>query len=155
SLRVPPHARRTHFVNAEPGRIVAREGFNVAAAGRGQHFRRGDLHILADREFVFAPRAAHPEHRNSPGIGFFRVEFHEIIVTGQELAEAADRKPPGTGPADRLLEISAQAGLHDSSLPSFAPARTLIAVSPQEGCVASLHVTKSRNINPVRTTPDL
>jgi hypothetical protein len=128
-LRIPSHARRAHFVNAKPGRIVSGKGFDVAAAGRGQHLRRGDLHILADREFVFAPGAAHLRHGNSPGIHFFLVEFHEIAVTGQALAEAADGKVPGAGLTDRLLEISAQTGLPDSSLPSFAKAATLIPVS--------------------------
>src|ERR1035437_80053 len=150
---IPAHPSRAHLMNRKAGRLVVGEGLDVVRSGRCEHLRSGNRHILSERELIFTKCAVDLQHWNSPRVNFFFVEFHEVIVVRQTLAEAAKNEPPGPRLADRFLEFQAESRLRDPPLPAFPMGAPLETIASQEAGLPGLHVAKSRNVDPVWPSP--
>src|SRR5581483_139141 len=116
---------------------------DVASAHGRQHLGGADRHVAAECEFVFSPFGMNLEHRDSPGVAHFRIEFHEIAVVGQALAVSIKPELPRPGTAERFLELGAEAGLCDAALPAFPVGLSLKAVSAQELALLRLHIPEA------------
>src|SRR5207245_9736087 len=153
-LGILPHARRTHLVDHESGRIVARVRLNLVRARLGEHLRGGDGHVVEQRLLIFAIGAADPGDRNAPGIDLVLVDLDEILFLREHLAEAVESESPRTRLAQRLLEIGAEARLPRAAAPVGAAGATLEPVPPQERRLAFADVTEARHVNPVGPVAD-
>src|SRR5258705_9235965 len=92
------------------------------------------------------------ESRNSPGIDFFFIEFHIVLVIGQTLPVPIKPEMPGPRLSDRLFEVRSKPSLSDSSHPIRLPSPSLETISTHEAGVFLLHIAKSRHINTVRSS---
>ena len=105
---------------AKPGGSLSSIGLNVAGAGGGEHFGGMIGHVATKRQFIFSPGRMNFQDRNPPGVAFFLIEFDEIVVVGQALAESVERKLPWAGLAERFFEFGAEA---DCPIPRAHPSR--------------------------------
>src|ERR1700732_4942214 len=149
SLWVPAHPGCSHLMNRKTRWIVVGEGLDVACSRRGKHLRRCNRHVLPDRVLVLAKGAMDLQHWNSPCVPPLLVELGIVVVVGQTLAVPVKGEPPRSGAAQRLLELWSKSCLRNSSLPSFTMSSALETISSQELDLLCLHVSKSRNVDPV------
>ena len=94
SLRVPPHAGRSHLVNREARRIIIGERLDVARSSSGQHLGRSYGHIFSHRKFVFTPSTVNLQHWNAPRIYLFLIELHPVSMIREAFPVALKAESP-------------------------------------------------------------
>src|SRR4029077_4440267 len=119
-------------MNRQARRVVFEKWLDLFCASRRKHFRSSYCHIVQQCTLIFSPRAMNLQRRNSPSIGFSFVQFDEIFVIGQALAEPIKSEHPWTRAAQHALEIRSEARHPRASLPVLPRSPTLETVSTKQ-----------------------
>src|SRR5262252_8295634 len=117
------------------------EHVDFARSGSGKNF--GGLHgnVAGHFLFVFFPLAADGERRNPPCVEFVFVDFDEVRVIRQALAEAAKAHAPWAGLFKHIFEIHAEAAHVPAAAPAVSTASALVAVSADKFLLLSFSFT--------------
>ena len=119
-------------MDGQPGGRDHRLGYDVARAGRLQHFG-GLLDGLAHhRALVLAPVAADAERGDAPGIDLLGVEGHMVLLPRETLAEGVQPELPRPRAGELALEVGSEARHGDPASPSHALRGPLEPVAAHE-----------------------
>src|SRR6516162_1023690 len=147
---IAPHAGRAHLVDGEAWRTNSLKDLDVPGAGSREHFPGLDGDVLGHGQFILAPSTVNLEGGNAPGVGFFLVDIHVIVVIRQALAKTTHSQAPLAGLFERVFEIRAKSYLVQAAPPAFAVAAALVAIAADEILLLFFHVAETRNVKAVR-----